>query len=150
MHNIVDGYSLNVKFLWNIAGSTVTSQITQALPFDAGLAGSGATQYGIWTKLLPYSNRLSLKQSFSSDPNGNLNIYIDDSSNTWKAGQVFIIAFDTINMGANDIIIKTKKSTGFDKIVATIQPSQLVSNKPYIEITCINPTNYEFEADILR
>jgi hypothetical protein len=150
VHNTVDGYSLNVKFLWNIAGSAVTSQITTALPFDAGLAGSGATQYGIWTKLLPYSNRLSLKQSFSSDPNGNLNIYIDDSSNVWKAGQVFIIAFDTINMGANDIIIKTKKSTGFDKIVATIQPSQLVSNKPYIEITCINPTNYEFEADILR
>ena len=150
VHNIVDGYSLNVKFLWNIAGSTVTSQITSALPFDAGLAGSGATQYGIWTKLLPYDNRLSLKQSFSSDPNGNLNIYIDDSSNVWKAGQVFKIAFDTINMGANDIIIKTKKSTGFDKIVATIQPSQLASNKPYIEITCINPTNYEFEADILR
>jgi hypothetical protein len=100
--------------------------------------------------LMQYSNRLSLSQTFSSDPNADLKIYIDDSSVAWKAGQVFKVAFDTINMGQNNIIIKTGKATGFDKIVATIQPSQLVSNKPYIEVTCISPVNYQFEADILR
>jgi len=150
IHNTVEGYSLSTKFLWNIAGSTVVNQITAANLFDAGQSGSGTSQYGIWTKLMQYSNRLSLSQTFSSDPNADLNIYIDDSSVVWKAGQVFKIAFDTINMGQNNIIIKTGKATGFDKIVATIQPSQLVSNKPYIEVTCISPVNYQFEADILR
>ena len=150
IHNTVEGYSLSTKFLWNIAGSTVVNQITAANLFDAGQSGSGTSQYGIWTKLMQYSNRLSLSQTFSSDPNADLNIYIDDSSVAWKAGQVFKVAFDTINMGQNNIIIKTGKATGFDKIVATIQPSQLVSNKPYIEVTCISPVNYQFEADILR
>ena len=150
IHNTVEGYSLSTKFLWNIAGSTVVNQITPANLFDAGQSGSGTSQYGIWTKLMQYSNRLSLSQTFSSDPNADLNIYIDDSSVAWKAGQVFKVAFDTINMGQNNIIIKTGKATGFDKIVATIQPSQLVSNKPYIEVTCISPVNYQFEADILR
>lgn len=150
IHNTVEGYSLSTKFLWNIAGSAVVNQITSGNLFDAGQAGSGASQYGIWTKLMQYTNRLSLSQTFSSDPNADLNIYIDDSSVAWKAGQVFKIAFDTINMGDHNIIIKTGKATGFDKIVATIQPSQLVSNKPYIEVTCISPVNYQFEADILR
>jgi hypothetical protein len=150
IHNTVEGYSLSTKFLWNIAGSTVVNQITPGNLFDAGQAGSGTSQYGIWTKLMQYSNRLSLSQTFSSDPNADLNIYIDDSSVAWKAGQVFKIAFDTINIGGHNIIIKTGKATGFDKIVATIQPSQLVSNKPYIEVTCISPVNYQFEADILR
>ena len=150
IHNTVEGYSLSTKFLWNIAGSTVVNQITATNLFDAGQSGSGTSQYGIWTKLMQYSNRLSLSQTFSSDPNADLNIYIDDSSVAWKAGQVFKVAFDTINMGQNNIIIKTGKATGFDKIVATIQPSQLVSNKPYIEVTCISPVNYQFEADILR
>lgn len=150
IHNTVEGYSLSTKFLWNIAGSTVVNQITPTNLFDAGLAGSGASQYGIWTKLMKYTNRLSLSQTFTSDPNADLNIYIDDSSVAWKAGQVFKIAFDTINMGGHNIVIKTGKATGFDKIIATIQPTQLVSNKPYIEVTCISPVNYQFEADILR
>lgn len=150
IHNTVEGYALSNKFLWNIAGSAVVNQISATNLFDAGQAGSGTSQYGIWTKLAQYTNRLSLSQTFSSDPNSDLNIYIDDSSVAWKSGQVFKIAFDTINMGNYNIIIKTGKATGFDKIVATIQPSQLVSNKPYIEVTCISPVNYQFEADILR
>jgi hypothetical protein len=150
INNTVDGYSLNPLFLWDIAGSSVVNQITQTNQLDAAQAGSGTSQYGIWTKLLPYTNRLGLKQAFSSNPNSNLNIYIDDSSITWKVGQIFKIAFDTISMGNNNIVIRTGKATGFDKIVATIQPSQLITNKPYIEITCINPVNYQFEADILR
>jgi len=150
INNTVDGYSLNPLFLWDIAGSSVVNQITQTNQLDAAQAGSGTSQYGIWTKLLPYTNRLGLKQAFSSNPNSNLNIYIDDSSIAWKVGQIFKIAFDTISMGNNNIVIRTGKATGFDKIVATIQPSQLITNKPYIEITCINPVNYQFEADILR
>jgi len=34
--------------------------------------------------------------------------------------------------------------------VADINPSQLITNKPYIELVCIDPANYQFEADILR
>ena len=150
IQNTVEGYSQNVKFLWNIAGSVVVNEITNTNLFDAGANGNGADQYGIWTKLLPFSNRLSLRDTFSSSPNDDLNIYIDDSVNAWQAGQVFRISFDTIDMSANSIIIKTRKANGFDKQVVEIQPSQLISNKPYIEVVCIDPVAYKFEADILR
>jgi hypothetical protein len=150
VHNIVDGYSQNVKFLWDIAGNTTANEVTSTNLFDAGANGAGADQYGIWTKLLPYTNRLSLRDSLASSPNDDLNIYIDDSNIAWKAGQVFKISFDTIDMGANSIIIKTRKANGFDKLIVQIQPSQLISNKPYIELVCVDPVAYKFEADILR
>jgi hypothetical protein len=150
IQNTVEGYSQNVKFLWDIAGSVTVNEITSTNLFDAGANGSGADQYGLWTKLLPYANRLSLRDTFSSSPNDDLNIYIDDSVNAWQVGQVFKISFDTIDMGASSIIIKTRKANGFDKQIIEIQPSQLISSKPYIELVCIDPVAYKFEADILR
>ena len=77
-------------------------------------------------------------------------IYIDDSTTAWQVGHVFKIVFDTINIDGNSIIIKTGKTSGFTKTIATIEPDQLITAKPYIEITCLDPVNYKFEADILR
>lgn len=150
VNNTVYGYSLNEVWLWNIAGQYLATQLGGSTVFDANVNGNGADSFAVWTKLLAYTNRLSLKGLLSSGPNADLNIYIDDSFNAWKAGQTVKVAFDAIDMDGYNIKFYTGKTTGFDKLVADIDVTQLLTNKPYIEITCIDPTNYVFEADILR
>ena len=150
INSTVDGYALNDVFLWNIPGKVIATQLSTSLPFDAGVLGSGSSKFAIWSKLSLFSNRLSLKGLISSDPESNLNIYIDDSVVSWKTGQTFKITFDTINMTGNNIKIWTGTSSGFDKLIADIDGTQLITNKPYIELVCTDYTNYQFEADILR
>jgi hypothetical protein len=165
VNNTVQGYHNNPIFRWdinakqrygNVLGGTVT--------FNPGSVseGNGASAYGLWAQLKPFTNRISFIDKFSGNDNGfggeetpelnsDLNIYIDDGTTAWKAGQVVKISFETINVSENDIYIRTGKSSGFDKIVGgVIRPSSLLSNKPYFEITCIDPLNYIFEVDILR
>lgn len=146
--NNVNGYSVVPAFTWDQVGTP--SIITATNPFDVGASGQGAQAFGIYAKLLNYTNRLSLQNLLTNDPNDDLDIYIDDGSFAWKAGQSFKISFDAINMGANSINIYTGKASDYDKSIATIQPVNLISNKPYIEIVCIDPANYIFEVDILR
>ena len=86
----------------------------------------------------------------SGSMNGNLNIYIDDSSTGWTTGQVFKVALDPIVINGNNIKIWTGAKSGYVKSIANIDPSQLITDAPYIEVVCIDPVNYEFEADILR
>ena len=106
---------------------------------------------GVWTKLNSYSNRLSLKNITNSGSfNGDLNIYIDDSTNGWSNGQIFRVALDNIDINGNNIKIWTSTSTGFDQAVASIAPAQLITSTPYIEVVCMDASNYVFEADILR
>ena len=151
INNDVVGYTPSQTFLWSIAGKTVVgNEITNTNLFDAGALGAGSDFYAIWTRLQDYTNRLSLYETFLSDPNDDLYIYIDDSTTAWQVGHVFKIVFDTINIDGNSIIIKTGKTSGFTKTIATIEPDQLITAKPYIEITCLDPVNYKFEADILR
>ena len=150
VNNSVRGYKKNIPYLWDINADTRSTMITASSPFNAGDPGSGTTQYGIWTQLKPFTNRLSLQNMFSSHPNSDLNIYIDDNSTKWTEGQVFKISFETIDMNGNEINIRTKTSTGFDIVIAELSPSELISTKPYIEIVCMDPINYTFEVDILR
>jgi len=150
INNNVVGYAPSQKFLWDLAAETVAAEITNNTLFDAGLLGSGADRYAIWTRLQDFTNRLSLYETFSTDPNDDLYIYIDDSTTAWQVGHVFKIVFDTININGNSIIIKTGKTSGFTKTITHIEPDQLITAKPYIEITCLDPINYKFEADILR
>lgn len=146
--NDVNGYSLTPAFTWDQVGTPTL--ITATNPFDIGASGQGAQAFGVYAKLLNYTNRLSLQNLLANDPNDNLDIYIDDSSFAWKFGQIFKISFDAINMGGNSINIYTGKASDYDKSIAIIQPVNLISNKPYIEIVCIDPVNYIFEVDILR
>jgi hypothetical protein len=146
--NNVRGYSNTLPYKWDTLGTPTL--ITDTAPFDVGLSGSGADAFGVYAKLLNYTNRLSLQNKLANDPNDDLDIYIDDGSTGWKAGQAFKISFEEINMGANSINIWTGRSSGYDKNIATIQPINLISTKPYIEIICVDPVNYIFEVDILR
>ena len=86
----------------------------------------------------------------STDPESDLNIYIDDSLVACKKGQAFKITFDAINMSGNNIKIWTSGTTEYDQLIVNIDATQLITNKPYIELVCIDPANYQFEADILR
>lgn len=147
VNNIVDGYVIADVFRWDLGSSTVVSQLTTNNLYDP----TNANQYGVWSKLVPFSNRLSLKNITDSGVfNGNLNIYIDDSTNGWAKGQIFRIALDNIDINGNNIKIWTGTSTGFTQAVANIDPSRLITTTPYIEVVCMDPSNYVFEADILR
>lgn len=150
INSTVDGCALNSVYLWNMAAGAIATQLSSAVQFDAGNVGNGSGKFAIWSRLEAFTNRLSLKGLISTDPESNLNIYIDDSLTAWKSGQTFKITFDTINMSGNNIKIWTSKTTGFDKLIADVDATQLITNKPYIELVCINPANYQFEADILR
>ena len=150
INNNVVGYKQSINFLWNIAANVVSSKLDGVTLFDANVSGAGADKFAIWTRLQTFTNRMSLRDTFSSEPNDDLYIYIDDSTTTWESGQVFKIAFDTIDLNGNGIIIKTGKAGVFNKTVAHIEPEQLITAKPYIEIVCTDPINYKFEADILR
>lgn len=150
VNNSVLGYKKNIAYLWDINNESRSTMITASNPFDAGNAGSGTTQYGLWTQLKPFTNRLSFHNLFSSHPNSDLNIYVDDNSFQWKEGQVLKISFETIDMNGNDIIIRTRANNGFDIVIAELSPSELLSTRPYLEVVCMDPINYTFEVDILR
>ena len=150
INNTVYGYSLGEAWIYNMSAEALAAKLSTTEQFDANVNGQGADKFAIWTKLQEYTNRLSLNGLLSSDPNNDLNIYIDDSSISWKAGQTLKIVFDTIDMQGNSIKIYSDKVNRFDKLVAEIDVSQLLTNKPYIEIVCVDPTAYLFEADILR
>ena len=134
----------------------MATQLSDSVWFDAGDVGNGSVKFAIWTRLDLFTNRLSLKglirkpDGTISDPESDLNIYIDDSLVAWKSGQTFKITFDAINMSGNNIKIWTSGTTGYDQLIADIDATQLITNKPYIELVCIDPANYQFEADILR
>ena len=147
VNNSVNGYMVADVFRWDIASKSVVSQLTTSNLFDP----TSANQYGVWSKLVPFSNRLSLKNITNSGSfNGDLNIYIDDSTNGWSNGQIFRVALDNIDINGNNIKIWTSTSTGFDQAVASIAPAQLITSTPYIEVVCMDASNYVFEADILR
>ena len=147
VNNNVDGYVVSDVFRWDVTSGVVVSQLSTNNLFEP----NAANQYGVWTNLVPFSNRLSLKNITDSGVfNANLNIYIDDSTNGWSKGQIFRIALDNIDINGNNIKIWTSATTGFNQAVANIDPSQLITTTPYIEVVCMDPSNYVFEADILR
>ncbi len=147
VNNTVDGYAVADVFRWDIAAKTISGQLSSGNIFNPTFANT----YGVWSKLVSFSNRLSLKNLIEAQPfNGNLNIYIDDSTIGWTKGQIFRIALDNIDINGNNIKIWTSTSTGFNQAVVNIDPTQLITTTPYIEIVCMDPSNYIFEADILR
>ena len=151
VNNVTKGYENLNLFTWDLAAEQVSTSITTANPFDIQVGGSGLSQYGIWCKLKPFTNRISFIDKFlTSTANDDLNIYIDDATTSWKEGQIVKITFETINMDGNNIKIYTHSRDGFSQLIADIAPSSLITEKPYIEVICINPATYQFEVDILR
>ena len=86
----------------------------------------------------------------------NVYINIDDTNGRWKKGQVLRFVFDDfINIAGNNITFKTDKGNRFKqgvygKTIGDVTPSMLFSNKPIIEITCMDESLYSFNIDIIR
>jgi len=151
VNNTTKGYENLRLFTWDLSTSATVDQLNSSNQLDITSSGAGLSQYGVWCKLKPFTNRISLINKFSTNvANDDLNIYIDDSNNSWQEGQIVKITFETINMNGNNIKVYTGSSAGFNQLIADITPAQLLSNKPYIEVVCTNPINYQFEVDIIR
>ena len=151
VNNVTKGYENLNLFRWDLSASSVSGSINSTNLLDIESTSSGLNQYGVWCRLKPFTNRISFINKILGDKaDNNINIYIDDSNNAWLEGQIVRITFESVDMDGNNIRIYTKASTGLDNLIADISPASLLSNKPYIEIVCIDPTTYQFEVDILR
>jgi hypothetical protein len=89
-------------------------------------------------------------------------IRIDDSNVKWKRGQSFRISFgDEVLLGSYFINIYTDSSgmypksspsgVTFSRFIATLDSSifNLYSNKPVIDIVCIDDQEYKFQVDVV-
>ena len=151
VNNTTKGYENLKLFTWDISTGAVAGSLDSTNQLNIQDPTNGLSRYGVWGKLKPFTNRISLINKFSTSVAGdNLNIYIDDSTIAWKEGQIVRITFESIDMNGNNIRIYTQTSSDFGQLIIDIPPSQLLSNKPYIEVICINPVTYQFEVDIIR
>lgn len=140
------GYTLNDVFEYDFISSITGNLIGSSNLFNMTLTASK----GIITRVRPYENLIRIH----SDPgelSGDLNIYLDDSINTWKKGQIIKLSFKNLlpTLGTNKINIYTDKQSGW-LLKATLDTSNLLSQKPYIELICIDQINKTFELEIIR
>jgi hypothetical protein len=82
---------------------------------------------------------------------GDLNIYLDDSINTWKKGQVVKLSFKNAlpSLGTYKINIYTDKNNGWI-LKGSLETSNMLSQKPYVEFICVDEINKTFELEIIR
>lgn len=140
------GYVLNDVYSYDFNSSQVLDIVNQAAPFNPLFTSNR----GIFTRLKKYNNlvRIYLEPNTFSN---NLNIYLDDSVSGFKVGQVIKLAFrnNLENLNNNSINIYTEKQKGW-VLKSSISTGELLSDKPYIELICIDETNKTFELDIIR
>ena len=141
-----NGYTLNDLFVYDIVGGTTGNLINNAALFNLNLTASN----GIITRVKPFENLLRIHTD-SGTLTGDLNIYLDDTINTWKKGQTVKFSFKNVlpSLGTNKINIFTDKNNGW-VLKGSLQPSDLLSQKPYIEFICVDEINKTFELDIIR
>lgn len=91
-------------------------------------------------------------ETFADD----LYINLNESAAGWSNGQVVKIVFDgKIDTGGNSIVIWTDAKNRFnagayEKIVGTVYAGDLSSNRPIIEVVCLDATTYSFDVNVLR
>lgn len=153
LSNTVVGYEINEPYLFDITTASflnwvVTSKIDSTNLFDPNLTSN----YGIWMRLKPFTNRSSIYVNSSNTASGNINIYIDDTASAWKKGQVFKIKFNNsiLHGGHNINLYSLKSSTTGWQLISTLSSSNFITNKPYIELICTDAIDKKFELDILR
>lgn len=151
--NSVNGYEIDEVFNYDIANQSflnwnIVDKITSSNLYNPATASTT----GIWARLRPYTNRLSIYLDSSNATANDINIYIDDTTVSWKKGQVVKIAFNSIlDLGNRNLKIYTNKtdSNGWVQ-VAGFNSSAMITEKPYVELVCIDEQNKTFELDILR
>lgn len=113
-----------------------------------------STNITINAELNEFTNmyRIYTKNTAISD----IKIRIDDSSYRFKKGQTIRIVFnDILNINFNNIVIYTDTNNVFSQgslnlKIAQIDDTSLLSNRPIIELICLDDNVYSFAYDILR
>ena len=141
------GYSLGQAYVYD----TVTSTNERELSADSMFLPDEAGTKAVWQRLKEFDNLVMVYTDQAQGFDSNLNIYLDDTITSWKKGQVVRVTFKNKikNLSTHYITLWTDKSNGWSQKLS-ISSSDLLSNKPYIEIVCIDPVNKTFEYDILR
>lgn len=147
--NKVQNYALDVPTDLN------GNLITPATPLDISVSSPGAVYL-----LEPFTNMCRIYTSSGtgnvSSAGGDLKIFVDDSSNPFAKGQVSRIVFPAaIDMAGRNIQIFTdsvnRKGYGnYGVTIGNIFASDLLSDRPIFEITCLDADLYVFAIDILR
>lgn len=129
--------------------------ITPATPLDISVSSPGLVYL-----LEPFANMCRVYTSSGtgnvSSAGGDLKIFIDDSSTPFSKGQTSRIVFPAaIDMAGRNIQFFTdsvnRKGYGnYGITIGNIFASDLISNRPIFEITCLDSDLYAFAIDILR
>ena len=146
IHNTNYGYYLNELYSYEISTGQILLNLNSETPFNPLNSDTDA----IWTRIKKYDNliRIYLEQEVFDN---NLNIYLDDTVSSFKKGQTIKFTFKTpiLNLNNNSINIYADKQNGWI-LKASIPASELLSNKPYIEMICVDEINKTFELEIIR
>lgn len=146
IQNVNNGYSLNQIHVYDLVSEEVEVKIDKDLAWNP----QEADIKGIWTRLKRYDNLIRVYTE-DEDFERDLDIYLDDSIIPVKVGQVIKLTFKTSidHMDNNKINIFVGKK-GKWKLTNTINETDLLSNKPYIELVCVDEINKTFELEIIR
>jgi len=141
-----NGYSLSDIFNYDIVGNATGDLINAANLFNMSLTAST----GIITRIKPFDNLVRIHTS-SDSLTGDLNIYLDDNTSTWKKGQIVKFSFKNAipALGTYKINIYTDKVNGWI-LKASLETSNMLSQKPYAELICVDEINKTFELEIIR
>ena len=142
------GYFLNSIFEYDFTTTSPTtgSLITHVNPFE--LVKTAST--GLITRIRPFDNLIRINTN-EDTLTGDLNIYLDDSINSWKNGQTVKFSFKNKlpNLENYRINIYTEKNKGYI-LKSFIDSNNLLSKKPYFELICVDEINKAFELEIIR
>ena len=142
-----NGYTLNAIFDYDFISGTSGSLIAQSNLFNLNLTAST----GLITRIRPFDNLIRIHTN-QGTMTGDLNIYLDDSINSWKNGQTVKFSFKNPIPNLNNaykINIYTDKNNGY-VLKAFIDSSNILSQKPYFEFICVDEINKTFELEIIR
>ena len=141
--NKVQSYALDIPTDLN------SDLITASAPLDISI-----TSPGVVYLLEPYTNMCRIYTTGTAG--GDIRIFIDDSSNAFLKGQTSKIVFpNLIDMAGRNIQVFTdslnRKGYGsYGVTIGNIFATDLISNRPIFEITCLDTDTYSFAIDILR
>lgn len=143
-----NGYTLNSVFDYDFLAGTSGSLIALSNPFNLNLTASN----GLITRIKPFENLIRINHNGpGATMTGDLNIYLDDSINSWKNGQTIKFSFKNQlpNLGTYKINIYTDKNNSY-VLKASIDSNNILSQKPYFELICVDEINKTFELEIIR
>ena len=140
--NSVQAYNFMVPF------DSSDVQITATAPLNLNVVNPQ-----VFATLGTYTNMLRLDTI--NQANGDLNIYIDDTSVQWRTGQTVRLTFNNVPLlGSRDIKIYTDAPSrlnngSYGKLAATI-PNSKLSSLPIIDLICTERGVLTFVYDCIK